>query len=224
MKRIQNFLTAIALVAGLPVSVSVCAEDQADFSSLSNFLRDSDDLIEKSTHDDIKDSSKKVDDFVAKIDNNAEMIKRFSQFSIEEIKTKDQTKWGIRINLPGFTAKEITVNVSTQEGTVGSKNVLEAVAAHKKPVVTKEIIEKEGKAKVIKVSSQHMSSSTVINGKKREISYTDGVLTIKMDLPQTVDVEDYTMKFDEQNDQLTIEFARKEKAPQKRNLTFTQIK
>jgi HSP20 family molecular chaperone IbpA len=225
MKKIQSILAATALVAGLYVSAPVYAEDQADFSSLSNFLRDSDDLIEKSSkvHDDMKDSSKKVDDVVAKIDDNAELVKKFAQFSIEEIEIKDQTKWGIRINIPGFTAKEITVNISTEEGAFGSKNVLEVVAMHKKPVVTEEVV-KEGKTKVIKVISQQMSSSTVINGKQREISYKNGVLTIKMDLPQTIDVEDYTMKFDEQNNQLVIEFAQKAKAPQKRNLTFTQLK
>ncbi len=187
----------------------------------------------KRTYEDMKAGSKTVDTLVAKIGDSVERSKQFDQFSIKELENKDQTKWGVRINLPGFVQEDLTVNISKEEGRGGSRNMLEVIATHKKLVKQDEEKEaadqeekskKDSKEKTTKVFSQHMYSSTFVNGRQREIDYKNGVLKIKMDLPQALDIEDYTMSFDEKTGQLILEFVKKEDAPQKKSLTFTNLK
>lgn len=138
--------------------------------------------------------------------------------SVDDYTSDDKKNYGIKITLPGFGPDDVTVHVNNQDG----KKVVE-IEAKEKPKRSD-----DEKVDVIHhVAHSHYSSSEIngkrtVKEKKIEQSYQDGVHTIKVYLPETVNDDTHTMTF--VDEVLTLEFALKSKQPTgKRRLNFTNM-
>jgi len=121
------------------------------------------------------------------------------KYFIQENVTKDANNhalYELTIGVPGYETDDITVKLHDIKQKDKSGKTLE-ICAQKKTL--QELPDK--KDTNIKVSQQFMSRS-IINGKKRELVYKDGVLTIKLDLPNDISGDYYTMSLE--NDKLII--------------------
>jgi len=131
-----------------------------------------------------------------------------AQYSIKDAVTKDvngQNIYELSIGMPGYTTDDITVTFhqSKHRDKEKSGKTLEIYA--KKPVIQEEAQEKNKEQKEKQTYtkfSQQFSSTSIVNGKKQELIYKDGILKIKLDLPSDVSEEFYTMSLE--NDTLKI--------------------
>lgn len=140
-----------------------------------------------------------------------------AKLSVKEYQDEARAVYGLNITLPGYDQADIKVNISKKEtkGTL-AKKMLEIIA---EKAIPQEKTEEKNGTKIVTRQSSVSYSATVINGKKREIRQENGKVTITIALENTIDEDDYTMKF--KDNVLTIEFKKLEKAPTKKSLQFS---
>lgn len=148
--------------------------------------------------------------------------KDITQYSIQEITPTDNNQYGVKITLPGYEQKDLSVTVkTTQRKFSDSKNTVH-ITAKKSPEpstkteTTKDADDKE-KPVVKHFSTNRFTSISYINGQGQEVTYEDGKLTINFDLPAgiNVDANNYSMTFE--NGILTLTF---QKLPNETSLKF----
>ena len=128
------------------------------------------------------------------------------KYYVQETVKKDvngQNSYELTIGVPGYTTDDITVKFHDIKHKDKSGKTLEIYA--KKQVIHEPTNTTEDKVQDVRVStkfSQQFTSTSIINGKKRELIYKDGVLKIKLDLPIDVSGDYYTMSLE--NDELRI--------------------
>ncbi len=160
------------------------------------------------------------------MDNNIAEIIEKNNYQLKEYEKKatdpsDINIYGITISLPGFKQDDIKVIISSDKKDGKSLHKLEVNGTKKVTVATEEEKEIDGKKVTIqKTSARAFTSSTLVNGRQKQIDYKDGTIKIKFDLPSDIDTQDgkYTMAFDAEKEALTLEF------PRKTTSTKTQLK
>lgn len=170
--------------------------------------------------------STQISSLAAEMDNNlAEVVERnnykVKEYATEEYESDDLTKYGVKINLPGFTKNDIKVTISTDKKNNKIFNRLVINGTKKVTAATEEEKGTENKKITVRAtSSQAFTSSSLINGRQKQIEYKDGTLKIKFDLPGDIDTQDgnYTMSFDQEKETLVLEF------PRTSTSTKTQLK
>ncbi len=150
------------------------------------------------------------------------------QFFVKEFDAKGV--WGVKIALPGHSKDDIKVSIKPDKD--DNKIKVLKVVIHKKNEVSKEPKkQKENKDQGIVGQESHSeyaySSTSIVGGKKRVMQYRmmyqgkDGEVdvTIHVNLPSTIDDENYTMTF--KDDVLVIEFPLKDAQKQEKVLEFS---
>jgi len=164
-----------------------------------------------------------MDSLIDKMGKNIDELKTFDGFSAREFENTDRKVYGVKISLPGFSQDDVTVNVSQETNRNGTKKALEVVAKKKEATGVEgesKSIDDDKETQVKRVIKQHMHSSSIINGRKKEINYQDGVLKVNLDLPVGVSDDKYTMKFEDNI--LTLEFPKQVKESRKTTLKFSE--
>lgn len=168
----------------------------------------------ESTRAEMKATVDSCNALVDQMGKEVSQTKSFSSITVNEYETKDASAHGVRITLPGYSEKDINVTINKQDNKRGGINrTLEVVAQHEKT-------ESQDQAKdSTKKVTQQMRSTTIINGRKRDIFTKDGVVTITVDLPSNVDEAQYKMTFE--NEILSVEFTKKNADAQRKSLSFS---
>ena len=154
----------------------------------------------------------------AQLDDGILQTQKMSQFSIKEFEKDDS--YLVNIALPGYSQDDIKVTISKQDVHAGGKTLLEVEAVTKKD--KKEAVDASGKnGKNVRVITSHqMVSTSIINERKRELRYQDGVLNARLILPLFINDESYFMVF--KDDVLTLEFKKLGKSEAKKELKFSK--
>lgn len=139
--------------------------------------------------------------------------------SVQELEVQDPLAYSAKIMLPGIKQEELKVEVGTEDEEQGGQKIV---------TISIPITPQDGEqSKIQSFSSRVVSSSTVIinsKEKQRETCITkelkDNVFSITLSLPENVDTQNYTMKYNDGI--LTLEFGKLTKKPrEKRRLILT---
>jgi len=158
----------------------------------------------------------------AAVNNQLKTQKDITQYSIQEFTPTDNNHYGIKVTLPGYEQKDLSVTVkTTQREFSGSKSTVHITAKKSPETSTQTETGKEAEDKekpVVKhVSSNLFTSISYINGQGKEVTYENGELTMHFDLPAdiNIDANNYSMTFE--NGLLTLTF---QKLPKETSLKF----
>ena len=151
----------------------------------------------KSNFAKMKVSKKNFDALFSSMEKKIKTADTASQYKIEEKIISDGKVYEIQIHLPGFKREDIQPQVDEKkDGNATQKQLY---------INTKKEFTKTKKDKTsFEQHSEKFKSSQIINGRKQEIQYKDGELTIAIDLPQNILQSRYDAKFE--NGILTITF------------------
>jgi HSP20 family molecular chaperone IbpA len=174
----------------------------------------------KSTQKRMTEGVDSLKGLTAQLDDGIAQTQKMSQFSIKE--TEKDGAYIVKISLPGYSQDDIKVTVSKQDIAVGARTLLEVEAVEKKQTKsTTQSADKNDKSMRV-ITTQQLMSTSIINDRKREIRYKDGVLQAKVVLPHFVNDENYSMVF--KDEILTLEFKKLGKSEQKKELKFSEDK
>lgn len=124
-----------------------------------------------------------------------------SSYKINEVVSDDGQSYGIVISMPGFNQDQIKVSIEENTKNGRKVNTLRVTAQEE---VTKKTKSEPEEGSFITHSSQQAISSKYINGRQQYVKYENGKLEAIIDLPRTVNQEEYMMSFE--NGVLNIEF------------------
>jgi len=163
----------------------------------------------------MKEGALKLEELKKNISDDIEKTQQAKQYNVREYTNNDKNTYGVEIILPHIKKDAIKVNTTETKKKSGIIKSLEITAEE----------EINADNHIQKLYSRQMYSSSVINGKTKEtrykIKYENGTVTIIINLPDNIDEENYTMKFDDEK--LTIEFEKtKKERTTRRKLMFTR--
>lgn len=156
---------------------------------------------------------------ITKLGGDIVQCRDFNQFTIKEFYNAERAAYSVRMTLPGVAQDNLKIKISKHKD--GSKTL--AVTAHlkkqevstKKAKVDKKKVKKAG---VVRCFSQQMQSASMVDGRRRSVSFKDGKLALYADLPSGIDEDKYSMTFDK--DMLIVEFPCQKKDVEEKELTF----
>ena len=142
-----------------------------------------------------------------------------SSYKINEVVSDDGQSYGIVISMPGFNQDQIKVSIEENTKNGRKVNTLRVTAQEEVTKKTKSEPEEGG---FITHSSQQAISSKYINGRQQYVKYENGKLEAIIDLPGTVNQEEYMMSFE--NGILKVEFRNDIENTKTKKLEFKEKK
>lgn len=142
-----------------------------------------------------------------------------SSYKINELASDDGQSYGIVISMPGFNQEQIKVSIEENAKNGRRVNTLRVTAQEE---VTKKTKSESEDGSFVAHTSQQTVSSKYVNGRQQYLKYVDGKLEAIIDLPSTVNQEEYMMSFE--NGILNIEFKNNTTNSKTKKLEFKEKK